>query len=66
MPYKETKKFTIKEIEKVGGKKIIKAINKRGIGDIKIVVPLESDLEEQDELDVIIKESRKDEEKGSQ
>lgn len=60
MPYKDTKKFTIKEVEEASGKKIIKAINKRGIGDLKIIIPASSDLEEGDELDIIIKESEND------
>ncbi len=55
MSYKDTKKFTIKELEETGGKKIIKAINKRGIGNLKIVVPTDSELKKGDELQVMIK-----------
>lgn len=56
MTYRDQKTFQIKEVEEAGGKKVIRAINKGGIGDLKIVVPGETDLEIEDKLQVIIKE----------
>lgn len=64
MKYKDTKLFKIKEIEETSGKKIIKAINKKGIGNLKIIVPAETDLDINDTLEVIIKESKNEEDRS--
>ncbi|OKY78043.1 MAG: hypothetical protein BTN85_0527 [Candidatus Methanohalarchaeum thermophilum] len=47
-----TKKFVVKNVEQVGDQKAVEAINKEGLGNLKIVLPKETEINEGEELNI--------------
>ncbi|UOY10207.1 hypothetical protein [Methanonatronarchaeum sp. AMET6-2] len=43
MKYK--KQFTVKEIEEIGDRKAVEMVNKEGLGNLRITIPIDIEIE---------------------
>jgi len=50
MKYKNT--FKVVKVEEIGDKKFVESVNKKGLGNLKIVVPITCEINKGDDLDI--------------